>query len=316
MNVVFMGTPDFAVPSLKSLAEYKHNVVTVVTQTDKPKGRKRQPCAPPVKNVALDLGVHVIQPENVNDDVVIKKLEEIGPDIIVVVAYGQMISSRILKLPRYKCINVHASLLPKYRGAAPINWAIINGEEEAGITTIILQEKMDAGEMVLQNSTKINHDETTGDLVKRLSILGAETLMDSLDQIEKGIAKYTNQDEELVSYAPKLKKENGLINWDQSAKDIHNFVRGMSPWPTAYTNLVRNTSKERFMILKTEIEGPPNSETIEKPGTVTDISNSGIKIAAKNGYIWIKEVKPEGKKSMSAVDFSRGHDFTVNYLLQ
>ncbi len=316
MNVVFMGTPDFAVPSLKSLAESKHNVVTVVTQTDKPKGRKKQLCAPPVKNVALDLGIRVIQPENVNDDIVIKKLEEIGPDIIVVVAYGQKISSKILNLPRHKCINVHASLLPKYRGAAPINWAIINGEEEAGITTIVLQDKMDAGEMILQSSTKINHDETTGDLGKRLSILGAETLIDSLDQIEKGIAKYTDQDEELVSYAPKLKKENGLINWNQSAKDIHNFVRGMSPWPTAYTNLVRNTSKERFMILRTEIEESSNSETIEKPGTVTDISNSGIKIAAKNGYIWIKEVKPEGKKSMSAVDFSRGHDFTVNYLLQ
>jgi methionyl-tRNA formyltransferase len=311
-----MGTPEFAVPSLKSLAESKHNVVTVVTQTDKPKGRKRQPCAPPVKNVALDLGIQVIQPENVNDDDVIKKLEEIGPDIIVVVAYGQMISSRILNLPRHKCINVHASLLPKYRGAAPINWAIINGEEEAGITTIVLQEKMDAGEMILQTPTKIDYDETTGDLGKRLSILGAETLIDSLGQIETGVAKYTSQDEELVSYAPKLKKENGLIDWDQSAKDIHNFVRGMSPWPTAYTNLVRNTSKDRFMILKTEIEESSNSETIEKPGTVTDISNSGIKIAVKNGHIWIKEVKPEGKKSMSAVDFSRGHDFTVNYLLQ
>lgn len=311
-----MGTPEFAVPSLKSLAESKHNVVTVITQTDKPKGRKRQLCAPPVKNVALDLGIRVIQPENVNDDAVVKELEEIGPDIIVVVAYGQKISSKILNLPRHKCINVHASLLPKYRGAAPINWAIINGEEEAGITTIVLQEKMDAGEMILQNSTKINHDETTGDLGKRLSILGAETLIDSLGQIETGVAKYTDQDEKLVSYAPKLKKENGLINWDQSAKDIHNFVRGMSPWPTAYTNLVRNDSKERFMILKTEIEESSNSETIEKPGTVTDISNSGIKIAVKNGHIWIKEVKPEGKKSMSAVDFSRGHDFPVNYLLQ
>lgn len=316
MNVVFMGTPEFAVPSLKSLAESKHNVVTVITQTDKPKGRKRQLCAPPVKSVALGLGIQVIQPENVNDDAVVKELEEIGPDIIVVVAYGQKISSKILNLPRHKCINVHASLLPKYRGAAPINWAIINGEEEAGITTIVLQEKMDAGEMILQNSTKINHDETTGDLGKRLSILGAETLIDSLGQIETGVAKYTDQDEKLVSYAPKLKKENGLINWDQSAKDIHNFVRGMSPWPTAYTNLVRNDSKERFMILKTEIEESSNSETIEKPGTVTDISNSGIKIAAKNGYVWIKEVKPEGKKSMSAVDFSRGHGFTVNYLLQ
>ena len=162
MNVVFMGTPEFAVPSLKHLNESKHNIVTVVTQTDKPKGRKGRPCPPPVKSVALDAGFHIIQPGNVNDEFVIDKLKELNPDVIVVVAFGQKISSRILDLPKYKCVNIHASLLPKYRGAAPINWAIINGEEETGITTIFMSDRMDAGDIITQKSLKIDTEETSG----------------------------------------------------------------------------------------------------------------------------------------------------------
>jgi methionyl-tRNA formyltransferase len=316
MNIVFMGTPDFAVPSLKSLIESKHNVATVITQTDKPKGRKSQPCAPPVKDIALDLGLKIVQPENVNDEIIIEKLKEINPDVITVVAFGQKISSEILNLPRYKCINIHASLLPKYRGAAPINWALINGEEETGVTSIILQEKMDAGKMIIQKSIRISPDETAGKLNNRLSILGAEVLMDSLKQIETGAAKYTLQDEKFVTYAPKLKKKDGLINWDHSTEEIHNFVRGMNPWPTAYTTLIRNTSEERIIILETEKDTPSDTETNRIPGTIIDISDRGIKVATKNGCIWIKEVKPEGKQSMSAVAFSRGRDVKVNYLFQ
>ncbi len=311
-----MGTPDFAVQSLKSLIESKYNVAIVITQTDKPKGRKSQLCTPPVKNIALDSGLKIVQPENVNDKIIIEKLKEINPDVITVVAFGQMISSAILDLPRYKCINIHASLLPKYRGAAPINWALINGEEETGVTSIILQEKMDAGKMIIQKSIRIGPDETAGKLNNRLSILGAEVLMDSLKQIETGAAKYTLQDEKLVTYAPKLKKKDGLINWNHSAEEIHNFVRGMNPWPTAYTTLIRNTSKERIIILKTEKDTPSDTETNKIPGTIIDISDRGIKTATKNGYIWIKEVKPEGKQSMSAVAFSRGRDVKVNYLFR
>ena len=311
-----MGTPDFAVPSLKSLIESKYNVATVITQTDKPKGRKSQLCTPPVKNIALDSGLKIVQPENVNDKIIIEKLKEINPDVITVVAFGQMISSEILDLPRYKCINIHASLLPKYRGAAPINWALINGEEETGVTSIILQEKMDAGKMIIQKSIRIGPDETAGELNNRLSILGAEVLMDSLKQIETGAAKYTLQDEKLVTYAPKLKKKDGLINWNHSTEEIHNFVRGMNPWPAAYTTLIRNTSKERIIILETEKDTPSDTETNKIPGTIIDISDRGIKVATKNGCIWIKEVKPEGKQSMSAVAFSRGRDVKVNYLFQ
>ncbi len=311
-----MGTPDFAVPSLKSLIESKYNVAIVITQTDKPKGRKSQLCTPPVKNIALDSGLKIVQPENVNDKIVIEKLKEINPDVITVVAFGQKISSEILVLPRYKCINIHASLLPKYRGAAPINWALINGEEETGVTSIILQEKMDAGKMIIQKSIRIGPDETAGELNNRLSILGAEVLMDSLKQIETGTAKYTLQDEELVTYAPKLKKKDGLINWNHSTEEIHNFVRGMNPWPTAYTTLIRNDSKERIIILETEKDTPSDTETNKIPGTIIDISDRGIKITTKNGCIWIKEVKPEGKQSMSAVAFSRGRNIKVNYLFR
>ena len=211
MNVVFMGTPEFAVPSLKCLSESKHNILAVITQTDKPKGRKGKPCAPPVKNIAMDVGFHVIQPDNINDDLIIEKLKELDPDVIAVVAFGQKISSEILNLPKYRCVNVHASLLPKYRGAAPINWAVINGEEEAGITTIIMSEKMDAGEMIVQKSLTIGPEETAGELGNRLSRLGAKTLLESLMQIETGSAKYTKQDEVLVSLAPKIKKKTGLL---------------------------------------------------------------------------------------------------------
>jgi len=311
-----MGTPDFAVPSLKSLIESKYNVATVITQTDKPKGRKSQLCTPPVKNIALDSGLKIVQPENVNDKIIIEKLKEINPDVITVVAFGQKISSEILDLPRYKCINIHASLLPKYRGAAPINWALINGEEETGVTSIILQEKMDAGRMIIQKSIRINPDETAGKLNNRLSTLGAEVLMDSLKQIETGTAKYTLQDEKLVTYAPKLKKKDGLINWNHSTEEIHDFVRGMNPWPTAYTTLTRNDSKERIIILETELDTPSDTETNKTLGTIIDISDRGIKVATKNGCIWIKEVKPEGKQSMSAVAFSRGRDIKVNYLFR
>lgn len=311
-----MGTPDFAVPSLKSLIESKYNVATVITQTDKPKGRKSQLCAPPVKNIALDSGLKIVQPENVNDKIIIEKLKEINPDVITVVAFGQKISSEILDLPRYKCINIHASLLPKYRGAAPINWALINGEEETGVTSISLQEKMDAGKMIIQKSIRISPDETAGELNNRLSILGAEVLMDSLKQIETGTAKYTLQDEKLVTYAPKLKKKDGLINWNHSTEEVHNFVRGMNPWPAAYTTLIRNTSEERIIILETELDTPSDTETNKIPGTIIDISDRGIMVATKNGCIRIKEVKPEGKQSMSAVAFSRGRDVKVNYLFQ
>ncbi len=316
MNVVFMGTPEFAVPSLKCLNESKHNVVAVLTQTDKPRGRKGRPEAPPVKSVALDAGLPVIQPENVNSKPTIEELEKLNPDVIVVVAFGQKISEKILNLPKHKCVNIHASLLPKYRGAAPINWAIIKGEKEAGITTIIMSDKMDAGEVIVRKSLTIGSEETAGELGTRLSKLGAETLLDSLMLIETGNAQYTQQDESLVSLAPKIKKEDGLIDWNLEEKKIHDFVRGMNPKPSAYTFLIKNNSKERIIILKTERERASHNVATIAPGTIIDISNQGIKTATKNGSIWIKEVKPEGKRMMSAAAFSRGNNLKADYLFR
>lgn len=316
MNVVFMGTPEFAVPSLKCLNESKHNVVAVLTQTDKPKGRKGRTSAPPVKSVALDAGLPVIQPENVNSGPVIEELEKLNPDVIVVVAFGQKISSKILNLPKHRCVNIHASLLPKYRGAAPINWAIVNGEKETGITTIIMSDKMDAGDVIVRKSLTIGPDETAGELGDRLSVLGADLLLDSLMQIETGNVTYTQQDERLVSLAPKIKKEDGLIDWNQGEEKIHDFVRGMNPKPSAYTFLMRNNSKERIIILRTERDNSSHNVVDITPGTILDISSQGIKAATGNGSIWIKEVKPEGKRMMSAAAFSRGHDLKVNYLFQ
>jgi len=316
MNVVFMGTPEFAVPSLKCLIESKHDVISVITQTDKPKGRKGKPEAPPIKNVALAAGLPVIQPENVNSEQTIEELEKLNPDVIVVVAFGQKISDKILNLPKHKCVNIHASLLPKYRGAAPINWAIINGEKETGITTIIMSDKMDAGDVIVHKSLTIGPEETAGELADRLSKLGAETLLDSLMQIETGSAKYTQQDEGLVSLAPKIKKADGLIDWNQGEKKIHDFVRGMNPKPSAYTFLIKNNSKERIIILKTERDNSSHNGTVIAPGTIMDISSQGIKTATENGSIWIKEVKPEGKRMMSAAAFSRGHDLKTSCLFQ
>ena len=211
----------------------------------------------------------------------------------MVVAFGQKISNEILDLPKHKCVNIHASLLPKYRGAAPINWAIINGEKETGITTMIMSEKMDAGEVIIRKSLTIDPDETTGELGDRLSKLGAETLLESLMQIETGNAKYTQQDESLVSLAPKIKKKDGLIDWNQGEEKIHDFVRGMNPKPSAYTFLVKNNSKERIIIIakNRERSGWPRSSHAEAniaPGTIMDISSQGIKTATNDGSIWIK----------------------------
>ena len=314
MNLIFMGTPAFAIPSFEALVKSRHKLITVVTQTDKPVGRKREPCAPPVKEVALRFGIPIIQPENVNDKSVVDQLAKLSPDIIVTVAFGQKISPEILDLPRYKCINIHASLLPKYRGAAPINWVIIGGDEKTGVTSMVMREEMDAGEIILQKSVRVGQNETAGNLGNRLSTLGAELLMETLDQFERGTIQYTKQDENLVTYAPKLKKKDGLIDWNRNTKEIHDFVRGMNPWPAAYTTLVNGSKKERVIILETEKDILHATNRIKRAGTVMDVSDCGIKIATKDGCIWVTEIKPEGKRKMNAAAFSRGHDIKAGSL--
>ncbi|GJQ59210.1 MAG: methionyl-tRNA formyltransferase [Candidatus Scalindua sp. AMX11] len=316
MNVIFMGTPGFAVPSLESLVKSRHKIVTVVTQTDKPIGRKRQPCPPPIKEAALGFGIPIIQPKNINDEVVVGKIAGLSPDLIVTVAFGQKISSEILDLPRYICLNIHASLLPKYRGAAPINWALIRGDEETGITSMVMREKMDAGEIIMQKSLRVGDNETAGELGDRLSSLGAEVLMESIDQLDAGDIKYTKQDESLVTYAPKLKKRDGLINWNQNTKEIHNFVRGVNPWPGAYTTVTHNNKTERIIILETEYDLPLSTRPTTLPGTVSGVSDRGIKVVTKNGFVWIARVKPEGKREMKAAAFLHGHGINTGDLFK
>src|SRR4030065_2549336 len=244
MNVIFMGTPEFAVPSLSSLAKSMYNVVAVVTQPDRPKGRSKRPCPSPVKIKALELGREILQPANVNDESVIKQLKRYAPDFIVVVAFGQLLSSQIIDIPRLKCINIHSSLLPEYRGAAPINWAIIKGETMSGVTSMVMTLKMDAGDIIAQKSASISPDENAGELEKRLSFMGAELLLETLDSIATETARYKKQEEEKVTFAPKLKKEDGLISWSKKTQEIHNRIRGVTPVPGAYAFYNKNNLPE------------------------------------------------------------------------
>lgn len=305
-----MGTPEFAVPSLSSLTKSTHTVVTVVTQPDRPKGRSRIPSLSPVKIKALELGLEILQPVNINDETVVKQLETLNPDVIVVVAFGQLLSSQIIDIPRYKCINIHSSLLPKYRGAAPINWAIINGETVTGVTSMVMVLKMDAGDIIAQKSTSIFPDENAGELEKRLSFMGAELLLETLDLVETETANYKKQDEKKVTFAPKLKKEDGLISWSEKTQEIHNRIRGITPVPGAYSFYMKNNSpetKRRIILLKTRIHEKCYTKKSVMPGTVIETTTCGIHIATLDSFICITQLQPEGKRAMDAQDFIRGY---------
>ncbi len=315
MNIVFLGTSDFAVPSLRSLVVSNHRVLAVVTQPDKPRGRSSHPVAPPIKALAREYGLRVIQPENVNHPETVLLLKELCPDIIVVVAYGQKLSSQILAIPKYQCINVHASLLPKYRGAAPVNWAIINGEELSGVSVMIMGERMDAGDIIAQRSLAIYPHETTGELEGRLALLGADVLVSVLGQFENGTVEPRAQDSANATYAKKLKKEDGRIDWNQDAKKIHNFIRGMTPRPGVYSFLSVADKRIRTIILKTEIGTGWHGQTClsvkPQPGDVIDVSDKGINVAAIDSSILITMLQPEGKRAMSAAEFTRGHNIKL-----
>ncbi|MBM4064892.1 MAG: methionyl-tRNA formyltransferase [Planctomycetes bacterium] len=312
MNVVFMGTPEFAVPSLRSLATSTHKIIAVVTQPDRPKGRSKIPSPSPVKEAARELGLRIMQPVNINEEAVVKQLQCLSPDCIVVVAFGQFLSIPIINLPRYRCINVHASLLPKLRGAAPISWAIIQGETVTGVTSVVMTAKMDAGDIIAQKTTPIFPGENAGELEKRLASMGAELLIDTLTRIETGNAAYTKQDEKGVTFAPKLKKENGLIPWSQETQRIHNLIRGVTPSPGAYTYYCPKDTEEkkRLIILKTQIHEASETKTPLNPGTVVEIAPCGIHVATLDGFLCITQLQPEGKRAMDAQEYTRGHKMT------
>ena len=304
-----MGTPEFAVPSLRSLATSTHKIIAVVTQPDRPKGRSKVPCPSPVKEAARELGLEIMQPVNINEAAFVKQLQLLSPDCIVVVAFGQFLSTPIINLPGYRCINIHASLLPKLRGAAPINWAIIQGETTTGVTSVVMTAKMDAGDIIAQKTTPIFPGENAGELEKRLASMGAELLIDTLNRIETGSATYTKQNEKEVTFAPKLKKENGLIPWSQETQKIHNLIRGVTSSPGAYTYYcVKNTEeKKRLIILKTQIHEASNTKTSLNPGAVVEIAPCGIHVATLDGFLCITRLQPEGKRAMDAQEYIRGY---------
>lgn len=295
MRIVFFGTPEFAVPSLSMLLDSGEEVSAAVTQTDKRKGRESRTTPPPVKDFALSSGIRILQPRTVRDAGFIRELEGIAPDLIAVVAYGKILPPEILALPPHGCVNVHASLLPQYRGAAPIQWAILNGEKKTGITTMLMDEGLDTGPILLREEMDIIPDDTAETLGKRLAALGASVLIKTIRRIQEGTLVPVPQGG-VPSYAPPLKKEDGRIVWEKSAEEIRNFVRGMYPWPCAYCSL----HGERIKIIKVAVldgSGPPGR--IEK-------AEGELIVGSKKGLVSIIELQPQGRRLMTAREFLRG----------
>jgi methionyl-tRNA formyltransferase len=300
MNIVFMGTPEFAVPTLKTLHQSSHSILSVITQPDKPKGRGQKLLVSPVKQFALDFKLPVLQPKTVNDPEFIDALNQNKPDFIIVVAFGQILSEAFLKIPKQFCINLHSSLLPDYRGAAPIHRSILNGDTRTGITTMIMDKGMDTGDILLMKETPIHKTDNAQTLHDTLSEMGGNLILETLARLEKNTLLPTPQDHSHATYAPKLKKEEGLIKWQQSATTLLNQVRGLTPWPGSYTLL----NKKRLRILTAEvIEGSPD----DNPGQVARVTDMGIEVGTGQDRLVLTELQPEGKKSMSAKSFLAGN---------
>ncbi|MDP2752947.1 MAG: methionyl-tRNA formyltransferase [Nitrospirota bacterium] len=295
MRIIFFGTPAFAIPSLVALLQSEEEVIAVVTQPDKKKGRGRVSSPSPVKELAIDRGIKILQPVNIKDPLFLNGLSKIMPEIIVVVAYGKILPAQILRLPSHGCINVHASLLPKYRGAAPIQWAIINGEKKTGITTMLMDEGLDTGNILLQEETEISSDDNAETLGNKLAEIGASLLIRTIKGIRSGYIKPIPQ-KGTPSYATPLKKEDGKLNWSKTATEIFNFVRGMYPWPCAYCYL----NKERIKITRVKmLEGSGIPRRVEKTG-------EELIVGTGEGLISIIELQPEGKIPMSTKAFLQG----------
>lgn len=308
MNIIFMGTPGFAVPSLEKLYESGHNVVLVVTQPDKPFGRGKKLKKSEVKETAEKLGLEIFQPDKIKKQENIDVLKSYNPDAIVVVAYGQILSREILTLPKYGCINVHASLLPKLRGAAPLNWAIINGEYKTGVTTMQMDTGLDTGDMLLKAEVEIDEEMNVGDLHYILMHKGADLLIETLVKLEKNEIVPQKQDDSLSTYAPMLDNENRKINWSLPAKNIHNLIRGLSPWPAAYFTMDEKTIK----VYKSSYI---NDSTDYVPGYIIKAGKEGIFVKAKDGIVILKEIQMPGKNKMPVEAYLRGNKFPENTIL-
>jgi methionyl-tRNA formyltransferase len=303
-----MGTPEFAVPSLKKLIE-KYNVSAVFTQPDRPKGRGNKVSMSPVKEEALRYNIPVYQPVKIKDhSESIELLKELKPDFIIVVAFGQILPKEILDIPKMCCINLHASLLPKYRGAAPINWSVINGEAKSGNTTMLMDVGLDTGDMLLKSETSITDNMTFGELHDILMNDGADLLVDTIEKFSKGHIIPQKQDDEKSCYASKLTKETGKINWNLSNREIHNLIKGLNPWPAAYTEY------ENKMMKVYEAE-PLNLKTKAEPGYIIKVSKAGIEVAAGDGILLIKSIQFPGGKPLRVEEYIKGHTIMEGVVL-
>lgn len=300
MKIVFMGTPDFAAHSLKCIVE-NHDVLCVITQPDKPKGRGQKMQPTPVKEVALENNIKVLQPKRIKEEKeTIDYIKSLNPDIMVVVAYGQILSKEILDIPKFGCINVHASLLPSLRGAAPINWSIINGDKISGVTIMQMDEGLDTGDMLLKRETNIGESETAGELHDKLMNIGGELLVEALEKIEGGNIKGEKQDDSLSTYAHMMNKELGHINWEKNAKEIYNLFRGVIPWPGAYTYY-------NDTLIKIWSANYEKGDFKGELGEIIKADKNGILVKAKNGAILIKELQKVGGKRLDVASFLNGN---------
>ena len=314
MRIVFMGTPDFSVPALKALVEVGHQVIAVVTQPDKPKGRGKEVQMTPVKIQAMEYGIPVYQPAKVREASFVEVLQGMEADVYVVIAFGQLLPKAVLELPKYGCINIHASLLPKYRGAAPIQWCVIDGERETGITTMMMDVGLDTGDMLEKTVIPIEEKETGGSLHDKLSLAGGALILSTLKKLEEGTLVRTPQTDEGTCYAKMLTKSLGDIDWNQSAVSIERLIRGLNPWPSAYTlwngktikiwSADVTTSREAASFLS-ESGGP--SETGITPGTVVCSDKHSLVVCTGDGLLSVRELQMEGKKRMDTPAFLRGY---------
>lgn len=296
-----MGTPSFALPSLKKIAKGSFEVISVITQPDRPKGRGVKSASPEVKILAAELGIPVVQPADIQEKDLIISLQKLAPDLVVVVAYGQILPRQILDIPEFGCINLHASLLPQLRGAAPIQWSIILGKNLTGVTTIYMDEGMDTGDVILQKEIEISEDETSGGLSERLSAIGADLLFETLGLIEQGRAPGRKQDEDCATYAPLIKKEDGLIDWSKPAIEIHNLIRGLNPAPGAYSYF----GDKRIKIYRSRVAQYESGN--KKIGETISLGGQEMVVKCGEGALSILELQPEGKRPMNTKSFLTGH---------
>lgn len=306
MRIVFMGTPDFAAASLQKLIDEKFDIAGVFTQPDKPKGRGMELAYSPVKELALANGLPVYQPAKMRDGTALEIIKELAPDILAVVAYGRILPDDILAVPRYGAVNVHGSLLPKYRGAAPIQWAVLNGDKVTGVSTMYLASEMDTGDVIYTAETEIGEFETSGELFDRLKVMGAELLCRTLRDIDSGIAPRTPQEHDKASYVKMLDKSLSPIDWNRDARGVIKWIYGMQPWPVA-------TAELDGAVYKIFAAAYTDTHTDKAPGAIIATGKDGIEVTCGGGEtVMIKELQAPGKKRMSAADFLRGHSIKLS----